>query len=567
MASRSRSIRSTYVLPRSLECIQVKLLILMAFCSETLLPPISGRDIIAVGKNYTDHAAEVASSSASSAPKGTEGPKYPVIFTKRATSIIAHEEPILAHEHFTQTLDYEGELAVIIGRGGTCISEADALDYVWGYTIVNDVSAREKQFAHVQNYIGKSADSFCPMGPVAVRARDLTKALHGEAMRLTTFVNGEKRQDAQTGGLIFSIACLISTLSEAQTLRPGDVIATGTPAGVGMGRKPPEYLKPGDVVEISVTGIGTLRNRVVAGGGAQEHASKRLTQVSFSIRMHNVSSGVRLTTLSNGKRVNVTKLGSGPNTLIFVHGLGASSTFFDLLLHSGSSAWLDHYTILLHDLEGHGMSPTRADSIISIESYAADLHALLMHPELAIPREQITFVAHSMGCLIVAKLVLSYPTFYPSSTTKMVLLSPPPVPMPSSVADELLARAAFARQNGMKYIAPTVAAAETSTSSQEQDRIKYTAVLQSLLSQDVEGYAKGCTALAGATAVKLDDLPIRTLVVRGEADQISTRACTEHLGKTMRAVRVEEVPKAGHWLLYEEDNGECYGRINDFLHR
>lgn len=161
-------------------------------------------------------------------------PTHPVIFTKRATSIIANEEEILLHPDFTQTLDYEGEIGVIIGKNGFQVSEADAPNYIWGYTIINDVTAREKQRDHKQFYIGKvplrcsktqakclgkSADTYCPMGPIAVPASSLPKVL-----KVTTRVNGELRQEATTEDLIFSIPNLIKTLSESQTIRAGDVI-------------------------------------------------------------------------------------------------------------------------------------------------------------------------------------------------------------------------------------------------------------------------------------------------------------------------------------------------------
>lgn len=174
-------------------------------------------------------------------------PSHPVIFTKRATSIIANGEDILLHQDFTSTLDYEGEIGVIIGKGGFKISERDAPDHVWGYTIINDVTAREKQRDHKQFYIGKSADTFCPTGPIAVPALKLPKML-----TVTTHVNGEKRQRGTTEDLIFSVPNLIKTLSESQTLRPGDVIATGTPAGVGFGMKPPTFLEADDLVEPSL---------------------------------------------------------------------------------------------------------------------------------------------------------------------------------------------------------------------------------------------------------------------------------------------------------------------------
>ncbi|WYZ39324.1 hypothetical protein EsH8_III_001238 [Colletotrichum jinshuiense] len=193
-----------------------------------LLPPISGRDVLAVGKNYMEHAKEFNSSGYDSSDK-VDLPSHPVIFTKRATSIVAHGDEIQLHKGFTESADYEGEIGVIIGQAGYRISEKDAWDYVWGYTIINDVTARERQRDHKQFYIGKSPDTFCPMGPIAVRKHELPDA--GQFLRLQTYVNGELRQDATTKDLIFSIPHLVSTLSAGQTLQPGDVIATGTALG------------------------------------------------------------------------------------------------------------------------------------------------------------------------------------------------------------------------------------------------------------------------------------------------------------------------------------------------
>ncbi|GKT69425.1 fumarylacetoacetate hydrolase [Colletotrichum tofieldiae] len=190
-----------------------------------LLPPISGRDVLAVGKNYMEHAKEFNSSGYDSSDK-VDRPSHPVIFTKRATSIIAHGDDIHLHKGFTESADYEGEIGVIIGQTGYQVNENDAWNYVWGYTIINDVTARERQRDHKQFYIGKSPDTFCPMGPIAVAKQDLPD--WGRSLRLQTHVNGQLRQDATMKDLIFSIPQLISTLSAGQTLQPGDVIATGT---------------------------------------------------------------------------------------------------------------------------------------------------------------------------------------------------------------------------------------------------------------------------------------------------------------------------------------------------
>jgi len=223
--------------------------------------PVPRRDIICVGQNYTDHVKEFDKSGFNaSADKGV--PDRPVVFTKASTTVIGPSDEIPLHAECTQSLDYEGELAVIIGVGGTNIRAEDAMSHVWGYTIINDVSARDLQHAHRQWFLGKSKDGSCPMGPVAVTADEVDY----RDMVLETRVNGELRQSAKTTDLIFDIPELISTISAGMTLLPGDIIATGTPSGVGIGFDPPRFLRAGDVIEISITGIGTLVNSVGAGG-------------------------------------------------------------------------------------------------------------------------------------------------------------------------------------------------------------------------------------------------------------------------------------------------------------
>ena len=182
---------------------------------------------------------------------------WPIVFTKVPESVIGPGAAVrLPGAAISSQIDYEAELAVVIGRGGRNISRADALRHVYGYTIVNDVTARDVQMRHSQWDLGKSFDTFCPMGPWLVTA----DALDGSDTRVRCWVNGELRQDASTRDLIFDIPTLIETCSRGITLLPGDIIATGTPAGVGMGMTPPRWLQPGDVVRIEIDGIGVLEN-------------------------------------------------------------------------------------------------------------------------------------------------------------------------------------------------------------------------------------------------------------------------------------------------------------------
>jgi 2-keto-4-pentenoate hydratase/2-oxohepta-3-ene-1,7-dioic acid hydratase in catechol pathway len=217
--------------------------------------PLPRRNLFCVGRNYRAHATELAG-SVFGADTATD--EWPIVFTKVPESVIAPDEPICLPHGISEQIDYEAELAVVIGRGGRDIRASRAMDHVWGYTIVNDVTARDVQMRHKQWDLGKSFDTFCPMGPWLVSADELD----GTDTRLRCWVNGELRQEARTSQLIFDIPTLIETCSRGITLYPGDIIATGTPAGVGMGREPPVFLKSGDTVRIEIDGIGSLANPV-----------------------------------------------------------------------------------------------------------------------------------------------------------------------------------------------------------------------------------------------------------------------------------------------------------------
>ena len=225
------------------------------------LPPITpDRNIFCVGKNYARHAQEFNQSGFDATSKGKDAniDEFAAIFSKPPSSLIGHGAAIDAHAQVTSQVDYEAELAVIIGREGKSISRDKAYDYVWGYSIVNDVTARDLQQAHRQWFVGKGFDTFCPMGPWMTSADEVDP----ENLDLECRVNGELRQKARTSDLIFDIPHLIETLSAGIRLKPGDIIATGTPAGVGIGFDPPRFLKAGDVIDISISGLGTLSNRV-----------------------------------------------------------------------------------------------------------------------------------------------------------------------------------------------------------------------------------------------------------------------------------------------------------------
>ena len=213
--------------------------------------PLAGMGkMVCIGLNYTDHAAEV----------GMALPKEPTLFIKAPSAICGPDGPIVRPRSSVK-LDYEVELGVVMGRDARYVSEAEALRYVAGYCIVNDVSEREFQMEHGGTTTkGKSADTFGPTGPWLVTADEIDDP---QALSVWTTVNGERRQDGNTGKMIFSCASLIAYVSRFMSLRAGDVISTGTPAGVGHGAKPPRYLQPGDVVEMGITGLGTQRHKVV----------------------------------------------------------------------------------------------------------------------------------------------------------------------------------------------------------------------------------------------------------------------------------------------------------------
>ncbi|WP_448206786.1 fumarylacetoacetate hydrolase family protein [Azospirillum sp. sgz302134] len=226
---------------------------------ELLAPiPLPRRNLMCVGKNYHDHAHEFTrsgfDSSASSAKDAV--PEHPIIFTKLPETVIGPGAPIRYPHGVSDQIDYEVELVVVIGRAGRDIPKAQAMDHVFGYTIANDVTARDIQARHKQWFLGKSLDGFCPLGPWIVTADEID--LSDTPVR--TWVNGELRQNSNTRDLIFDVPTLIETMSRGITLQPGDLILTGTPAGVGLGFTPPKFLKPGDRVKLEIGGIGVLEN-------------------------------------------------------------------------------------------------------------------------------------------------------------------------------------------------------------------------------------------------------------------------------------------------------------------
>ena len=228
---------------------------------ELLAPiPRPRKNVFCVGRNYAEHAAESRRASGEAAPTG---PEHVNIFTKPPTTVNGPYGDIPLDARVTQAMDWEVELGVIIGQGGRHITRDAALSHVWGYTVANDITARDLQhLPGIQWFLGKSMDGACPLGPWIVTADELPDP---QQLRLSLSVNGVVKQDDTTANMIFDVAAIIEALSAVLTLEPGDIIITGTPAGIGFARTPKETLQAGDVVEASVEGIGALRNRVVAG--------------------------------------------------------------------------------------------------------------------------------------------------------------------------------------------------------------------------------------------------------------------------------------------------------------
>lgn len=225
---------------------------------EHLPPLVPTKNIFNVGRNYREHIIEGNIANGRPADSFPEAIEF---FTKPPTSVVGHDAPVLRHAALTNSLDFEVELAIVIGKRGRDISEQAAMDYVFGYTVVNDITARDLQKRHGQWFKGKGLDTTCPIGPVIVHKSAIANP---NALHLGLEVNGEERQSANTDEMIFNVQAIISQLSAGLTLEPGDIISTGTPKGVGFAAKPPRCLNVGDVVTAHVEGIGTLRNTIVA---------------------------------------------------------------------------------------------------------------------------------------------------------------------------------------------------------------------------------------------------------------------------------------------------------------
>ena len=382
------------------------------------------------------------------------------------------------------------------------------------------------------------------MGPIAI-----PKSAAPQHLAVKTYVNSELKHS--TDEPLSSNPHFIKTISESRVLRAGDVIALGSAGS----NEAPISLNASDVVEVSVAGIGTLKNRVMLIKDSIALFNRVVEEASGVIPIQNLAityGGLGLTTISNGKRLNVEKVGDGKRLMVFIHGLGGSTTFYTQLAENVDLT--SDYTYVLFDFEGHGLSPTAADSTITIKSLANDLHALMTTKTLALPIEKdVTIVAHSMGCLVAEQFALQHPDL----AHRMVLIGPPPCPLPTAGYEASIKRAATVRKEGMRNVAQAVAIAATSAKTKTHSTSAYAAVLTSLLAQDPEGYAKGCTALASGRDLQIDMSHITSdvLIIAGDEDKVSPPTYVKKLASALPRARVEMLADTGHWHTFENIDG------------
>ncbi len=415
------------------------------------------------------------------------------------------------------------------------------MSHVWGYTIINDMTARERQRDHKQFYLGKSPDTFCPMGPVAIAKENLP-----EVLRVQTFVNGEKRQDSTTKDLIFSVPYLVMALSEGQTLQVGDTLATGTPAGVGFGFKPPVWLKTSDEVKVSVTGLGSLTNKI----GSPHSTNPTVQQVQSTsyapkANIERSLGGVGLTDV-DGKPLFYQVWGSG-DPVICIHGLGGTTDYYHPLVNA-----LPKSALHVFDLEGHGLSPTIATNTLSISSFASDTAGIA---SLAGSKD-LTVIAHSMGCLVALKFAIDHPEL----VKNLILMGPPPSPLPEAGSQATYGRAKLVREKGMIGVVDAVVTAGTSDKTKAGNPIAVTAIRLSLLSQDPEAYAKACGALAASKdlSLGLEKVQARTLIITGSEDKVSPpEMCKKMRARIPQCEEVVVLNEVGHWHMFEDVEGVC----------
>ncbi|KAF8518680.1 putative hydrolase [Hysterangium stoloniferum] len=501
------------------------------------LAPLTGRDIICIGKNYVEHAKEFNQSGFDASDKKDQ-PEFPVFFTKRASSIVPDGHPIYLHPTVTSSVDYEGELGVIIGKGGIGIKKEDAWSHVWGAVIINDVTARERQRDHKQFFIGKSLDSFCPMGSYVVPSSSLSFT----DLHLTTKVNGEVRQSQNTSELIFDIPTLIETASSGITLHPGDVIATGTPYGTGMAKPPGVWLKEGDIVEISIPPLGVLRSPVAAPNIALIPSSPVRTRNAFS----SFAKGGKVEVGSPPKALHIQVSGAEDGQpVIFFHGLGGSLQNYKAVIEIGGLEKTNR--VILFDLEGHGLSPLSLQGRkgLSITQFADDGKDILDH--FSISKAHV--VGHSMGGMIAA----AFATRHPERVKNLLLLGPALYYGPEKL-EGLRKRAELAEQAGMSVIAETLSGGiALSRKTLSSNPLVKAVVQHSVAGTPVEGYTRACRALADAptpdfTCIKAE----KVVIVAGKEDQIIPKSLIDQAESYLPGSQVIWIEDCGHWHVLED---------------
>ncbi|KAF9521188.1 hypothetical protein BS47DRAFT_1335302 [Hydnum rufescens UP504] len=484
-----------------------------------ILAPLRGRDVIGIAKNYLDHVKEIQKTPSATVSAGE--PQFPMLFTKRGSSIIPHGAQIYHHSTVTNA-------------------------HVWGATIINDISARDLQRDHKQFYIGKSLDTFCPMGPYAIPAFQLD----WKNLMLETRVNGELRQCQNTTELIFDIPTLIETCSKGITLQPGDVIATGTPAGVGSSQKPPVFLKPGDKVEVTITELGTLSNVVAAADALPPSCDpvRMIPTLGFPTRLDSL-----LLNLPSGKRLYVHVLEpSDPNasanapSVMFVHGIGESTNTFAPLIEA-SSINKTHRLVSL-DLEGHGRSPLRPElQELSIDDFSESVGEVLN--VLGIHRP-VVLVSHSLGGLIAT----TFAAKYPSKVAKLFLIRParPSIPELSSA---LISRAAGILAHGFSpsILMPLVNAG-LSKKTRETLPLVASKIRSALVGTDLEGFARAFMALAQGTSIpNYENISAETMIIIGREDRMTPlHSDAEYIQKKIRNAQFLVLEDVGHWAHLED---------------
>lgn len=318
------------------------------------------------------------------------------------------------------------------------------------------------------------------------------------------------------------------------------------PAGVGIGKNPPVFLKPGDEISVSVTGLGTLTNKVETTCSANSTLARVPEESSLlsSNSSKTIGAGIGLTQL-NDKPLHYKHLGSGSDNIVFVHGLGGTMDYWTPLITHLSLT--QSHSLHLFDFEGHGLSPTHPLSQLSIESIASDIKAVVEHAGSS-AANPATLIAHSMGCLAALKFTLQHPQM----VKRLILVGPPPSPLPEPGSKGSYARAALVRAKGMAAVVDAVVGAGTSSHSKEVNGVAVAAVRLSLLGQDPESYAKACQALAGHTEkLEMGALTMPTLIVTGEEDKVSPPSLCEEYNSRIQGSKLVVLKDVGHWHVFE----------------